>query len=438
MSAASPMLTAGMRAALDDADVPTVLQTLAQELIAQPGLDFAWFGVESGAGRHATLACAGSGRHRAWLQEALATQVDSSPIIHLLLQAPEQSGDVGTDWVASPRRPASPAAAAESLMAMVVMTSQRPWYLALLGLPPHADPAFQQALLQDIRWLLQRADQRTRERQLILAMEQAGNSMFLTRADGEIIWLNAAFTRLTGYSEREALGRNPRILKSGRQGARYYQDLWRTISSGEVWSSETVDKDRFGYLYAIDQTISPVLQEGQVTHYLSVHADVTRKRVLRMEAERVQSRDPLTGLLNPTSFRDELNTRLKRSADGAPDFAVASLSLPGLRFAADNRDCEQLALEAVAERLRAVLARDDLAASMGPQDFALLLNSAGSAAAVEACRQKLEAGLREPLSVGAQAVQLLPRLAFALYPDDGTDADTLWRCADDALAGDAR
>lgn len=438
MNATSPLLTAGMRAALDDADVTTVLQTVAQDLIAQPGLDFAWFGIESGAGRHATLACAGTGHQGAWLQEALATQVDSSPIIHLLLQAPEQSCDVGTDWIPGTRRPEPPPAPAASLMAMVVMTTQRPWYLALLGLAPDFDPPGWQALLQDIRWLLQRADRRARERQLILAMEQAGNSMFLTRADGDIVWINAAFTRLTGYSEREVLGRNPRILKSGRQGARYYQALWRTISSGEVWSSETVDKDRFGYLYAIDQTISPVLQQGQVTHYLSVHADVTQKRVLRIEAERSQGRDPLTGLLNPTSFRDELNARLKRSAEGAPDFAVASLNLPGLRFAADNRDSEQRALEAVAERLHAVLDRDDLAALMGAQDFALLLNSADSSTAVEAIRAKLEAGLREPLPVGAQAVQLLPRLAFARYPDDGGDADTLWRCADDALAGDAR
>ncbi len=437
MNAEIPVLASSLRVALDDAGLHAVLGALAQELTERHGLDFAWFGVESEAGRHATLASAANGPWGKWLGETLVDEVDTSAIIHLLLQAPDLSSDVGLDWIPGDSARTPGAAPLDSLIAAVVTTPQRPWHLVLLGVPRTFAAGLQEALLAEVRWLIQRADQRERDRQLVTAMEQAGNSMFLTRADGSIVWLNEAFTRLTGFTPQEALGRNPRILKSGRQGARYYQDLWRTISSGEVWSSETVDKDRFGYLYAIDQTISPVTQDGEITHYLSVHADVTRKRVLRLEAERAAGQDTTTGLLNATTFRDRLGAQVRSAKSSGKPFAVMSLSLSGLRFAAENRDMEKAALDAVADCLREAIGPGDSAAIMGAHDFALLLASVSSPTEAEYLAASLCSRLREPLPVFEQKIQLSPRIAFALFPKDGRDAETLWRSADDALAGNA-
>ena len=95
--------------------------------------------------------------------------------------------------------------------------------------------------------------------------------------EGEIVWCNAAFGRLTGYPPAEVLGRNPRFLSSGRHGVRHYRDLWNTIRSGRVWRGETVDRDRSGTAFTALQTITPFGGDGKVTHYLAMYDDISRQ-----------------------------------------------------------------------------------------------------------------------------------------------------------------
>ncbi|MFP5305573.1 MAG: PAS domain-containing protein, partial [Gammaproteobacteria bacterium] len=117
-------------------------------------------------------------------------------------------------------------------------------------------------LLDFLRDLAQLREQRL----LARALEGAGNAAFITDREGTIVWCNDAFTRLYGYSHHEAVGQNPRFLKSGKQGVRYYRDLWATIRSGKVWAGETVDRDRNGIPYTVRQTISPFARDEQLSH----------------------------------------------------------------------------------------------------------------------------------------------------------------------------
>ncbi len=116
------------------------------------------------------------------------------------------------------------------------------------------------------------------------AVEQAPASVVITDPSGSIAWVNPWFSRTTGYSREEALGQNPRILKSGVHPESFYEDLWRTISSGKTWHGEFCNRRRDGSLYWEHATISPVLDaKGHVTHYVAVKFEVTEKK----EAERI-------------------------------------------------------------------------------------------------------------------------------------------------------
>jgi PAS domain S-box-containing protein len=111
------------------------------------------------------------------------------------------------------------------------------------------------------------------------ALEAAANAIVMTDAEGRIIWVNRAFTQLTGYEAAEVLGRNPRVLKSGVQDDAVYEQLWKTIGAGNVWQGEIVNRHKDGHLYTEEMTITPVASRlGEITHYIAIKQDVTVRR----------------------------------------------------------------------------------------------------------------------------------------------------------------
>lgn len=119
------------------------------------------------------------------------------------------------------------------------------------------------------------------ERQrLVAAIEQAHDVIMITDAKGKLTYVNPAFEDTTGYARDEALGRNPRLLKSGHQKRDFYRELWQTIGSGQTWQGRMVNRRKDGSLYTEDATISPVKNEqGQIAYYVGVKKDVTQQIV---------------------------------------------------------------------------------------------------------------------------------------------------------------
>ena len=125
-------------------------------------------------------------------------------------------------------------------------------------------------------------DRKQAEAQLQLqsaALQATANAIVITGPDGTIQWVNPAFTRLTGYSAAEAIGQNPRILKSGRHDVSFYQNLWDTILDGRVWRGEIVNKRKDGVLYTDQMTIAPVTNAaGSITNFVAIKDDVTERK----------------------------------------------------------------------------------------------------------------------------------------------------------------
>lgn len=118
-----------------------------------------------------------------------------------------------------------------------------------------------------------------RSRLLRAALESAVNAIAITNSSGIIEWVNPAFTTLTGYKADEAIGQNPRVLKSGEQDESYYRDLWATICAGRVWHGEIINRRKDGELYVEEMTITPVRDgEGPVSHFVAIKQDVSQRR----------------------------------------------------------------------------------------------------------------------------------------------------------------
>jgi PAS domain S-box-containing protein len=114
---------------------------------------------------------------------------------------------------------------------------------------------------------------------LAAAAEQAAEAIVITDACGNIQYVNPAFTRMTGYSPEEAIGRNPRLLKSGNQDPAFYKDLWKTILGGKVWQGELTNRRKDCTTYTEDMTIAPVRDsQGTITNFIAIKQDATARK----------------------------------------------------------------------------------------------------------------------------------------------------------------
>ena len=122
---------------------------------------------------------------------------------------------------------------------------------------------------------------------LVMAIEQAGDVIIITNTEGILQYANPAFEQITGYPPDEAVGQNPRILKSGKQDETFYRQLWETISSGKTWEGRFINKKKDGTFYTEEATISPVRNEaGEIVNYIAVKHDITeRLRLLDEKAK---------------------------------------------------------------------------------------------------------------------------------------------------------
>ncbi len=136
-------------------------------------------------------------------------------------------------------------------------------------------PLFRYAFITDLR---QRIKDLEKIRLLEAAVDQSASSIVITDIDGQIRYVNPAFTRVTGYSREEALGQNPRILKSGQQDPEYYSQMWQVVKNGKVWHGRFCNRKKDGSFYWEDAVIAPVRNEdSKISHFVAVKNDVTEK-----------------------------------------------------------------------------------------------------------------------------------------------------------------
>jgi PAS domain S-box-containing protein len=143
---------------------------------------------------------------------------------------------------------------------------------------------------QDV--LEQRVEERTAElRKLSTAVEQSPASVVITDPQGTIEYVNPKFSEVTGYSAEEAIGQNPRILKSGQTPPEVYEDLWKTVTAGEDWRGELINKKKDGALYWESVSISPITDgDGSVQFYLAVKQDITEAKQMEESIREKEAR----------------------------------------------------------------------------------------------------------------------------------------------------
>lgn len=266
-------------------------------------------------------------------------------------------------------------------------------------------------------------------RAAVAALDEA---VFVTDRQGRIEWVNPAFTRQSGYTAEEAVGETPRLLRSGRQDAALYGEMWRAIGSGAVWRGEMTERRKDGSFYQVDQTVTPVVDGGGgIRHFVAVHQDVTERRLAAERIEYLASHDALTTLPNRSLFTRQLGAMIAEA--GSDSLAILFVDLDRFSRVNDSlgHDFGDRLLLSVVDRIRNCAAGAGLLARIGGDEFALVLAGREEQAATVAAA--ITEALVRPFDIGGQHVNIGASVGIVIYPDDGREADVLIEHADIAM-----
>jgi diguanylate cyclase (GGDEF)-like protein/PAS domain S-box-containing protein len=267
--------------------------------------------------------------------------------------------------------------------------------------------------------------------------QYAREGIAITNADGVILDVNPAFTRITGYGRDEAIGQNPRILKSDHHDPSFYRALWRSVHDKGFWEGEIWNRRKSGEVYPEILTVSVVRDEkGKISHYVAVFSDISRQKEYERQLERMAFFDDLTGLPNRVLLVDRLGQAMARSRRNATPLSLAYLDLDGFKEINDSHGhaLGDRVLTTIAERLGHILREEDTVARFGGDEFVIVLPDPTSDQTQEAVVRRVLGAIAEPIHIGHAMLQVSASIGLVHYVGESDlDSDQLIRQADQAM-----
>ena len=283
------------------------------------------------------------------------------------------------------------------------------------------------------------------ERQQALARLQLAASVFgharegisITDVHGTIVDVNESFTRITGYSREEVIGKNPRILSSGRQDPAFYTAMWAALIEQGHWSGEVWNRRKNGEIIAELLTISAVRDaQGQTQQYVALFSDITSIKAHQSQLEHIAHFDALTHLPNRLLLADRLRQAMAQALRRSQHLAVAYLDLDGFKSINDNHghNVGDQVLVTLAQRMKIALREGDSLARLGGDEFAAVLIDLEGASSCLPLLTRLLNAAAHPVQIGELTLQASASIGVTFFPQrQDIDADQLLRQADQAM-----
>lgn len=269
-----------------------------------------------------------------------------------------------------------------------------------------------------------------------LMYENASEGMMVTDADGRILSVNPAFSRISGYAPHEVLGHLAYELTSGKQDTKFFSRMRQTISESGHWEGEIWHQHKDGEHYLVSLRFNTVFDNaGNPLRHVALFTDITRKKATEEAIWKQANFDALTGLPNRRMFNDRLRTEMKKSARDIQPMALIFIDLDGFKAVNDTlgHDFGDLLLKQVAERLLQSVRNTDTVARLGGDEFTVILSELKDSGDVVRIVQEILHSMSKPFQLGQEVAGISASVGISLYPEDGRDAETLIKNADQAM-----
>jgi diguanylate cyclase (GGDEF)-like protein/PAS domain S-box-containing protein len=266
--------------------------------------------------------------------------------------------------------------------------------------------------------------------------ENTQEGIMITDAERNLIDVNYAFTRVTGYTREEVLGKNPRILKSSYQSDDFYQAMWHSIDTTGHWSGEIWNRKKNGDEYPEWITISSISNEARnISHYVGICSDISLLKQHEKQLEHSAHYDALTGIPNRVLLADRMKQAIAQTHRQQKLLAVCYLDLDGFKPINDSYGHyigDQVLIK-IAERITSTMRETDTLARLGGDEFVLLLHGMDQNEECFRSLERLLASIAQPISINNSWLTVTASIGITIYPLDDHDPDTLLRHADQAM-----
>jgi diguanylate cyclase (GGDEF)-like protein/PAS domain S-box-containing protein len=261
-------------------------------------------------------------------------------------------------------------------------------------------------------------------------------AIIISDADNAIIDVNPAFTKITGYSRDEVIGKDPNILSSGLQNEEFYVALWKSILEENSWRGEIWNKRKNGEIFPEQISISTICDDnGKILRYIAVFSDISHIKQYEAELRRVAHYDALTGIPNRILLADRMKQAIAQTSREQNMMAVCYLDLDGFKPINDSSGHEtgDEVLVEIAKRIGNTIRGGDTVARLGGDEFVVLLLGLEKGEECVTTLERLLTSIAEPISVKNKTFSVSASIGLSMYPMDDEDPDTLLRHADQAM-----
>ena len=273
-------------------------------------------------------------------------------------------------------------------------------------------------------------------RLMACVFEQSGDALLITDPQNKIIATNRSFTLLTGYSQEEALGRDPKMLQSGRESQEFYRSMWEALAKERYWQGEIWEKRKDGSLYPKWLTITAVHDgQGALANYIAGFADISERKQAEQKIAHMAHHDALTNLPNRFSLTERLSQALEQARRSEHHLAVIFLDLDRFKNINDSlgHHIGDLLLFEVAGRLAGSVRASDVVARLGGDEFVIVLPQIQSGIAAAHIVNKVQKALSRLFLLDGHELRITPSIGISVFPHDGETVEALMRNADAAM-----
>jgi diguanylate cyclase (GGDEF)-like protein/PAS domain S-box-containing protein len=267
-------------------------------------------------------------------------------------------------------------------------------------------------------------------------LESTSEGIMLTNPAGAILWVNAGFTRISGYASDEVLGKNSNLLKSGLQGATFYTAMWAELGARGEWSGEIWNRRKDGEAFPEWLTIKAIFDEqGQLDRYVGVFSDISKHKRAEETIRHLTYYDPVTRLPNRYLFQDRIGQALERARRTDRKVALVLVSLD--RFKTVNEtlghQVGDALLREVAQRLSNSVRAEDTVSRLRGDTFCCVLTELVHGHDANPVINRILDCFGQPFLVSGHELFVTTSLGIALFPLDGTEIDDLIQKAETAM-----
>lgn len=266
------------------------------------------------------------------------------------------------------------------------------------------------------------------------AMHVVSHAVVITDRNGVIIEANPAYSRLTGYSKEDILGKTPKQLShSGTQTQSFYEEMWQSLQQHRHWHGELINQTKSGEHYYQEMQISGITDAANnITHYIGIAHNISdRKQAEKRNMEQAKH-DPLTGLPNRVLFFERLDEAFEKAKNNQTSFSLLFIDLDGFKPINDQHghNIGDKVLKTIAHRLKDHVSQQDTVARYGGDEYVIIL--APSHTPVTTIAEQLVQLVKQPIHYAelSTTLKLSASIGIATYPEDGCCAEQLISIAD--------